>query len=219
MHQRQRSQCAECQDFPCTIENCPQFGHRFSSAQAIMKHMSSLHSLEKKAQTKAKELSVISALKAAAIGFEYQKHIPFRACDIETDSTCAFVDFAILARWGVILLEVDEGQHRTYPAVCDPRRDVDMYTSVALGRAHKMVILRYNPDSFRLDDHNRRVSTKDRQRRLIEVLQDWLQKDPAPEQPLRRYFMYYDMQSGSHLPVVAKDWQSKEAREISSVLI
>jgi hypothetical protein len=35
---------------------------------------------------------------------------------------------------------------------------------------------------------------------------------------LARFFLYYDGRSGSALPLVAKDWNSDEARAISAVV-
>ena len=92
-----------------------------------------------------------------------------------------------------------------------------MCASLALGSGHKVVVLRYNPDSFRTDGKNRTVATKERQRRLVEVVRAWLLEDPAPEKPLARFFMYYDGRSDSPLPVVAKEWD-REARAVSAMV-
>ena len=141
-----------------------------------------------------------------------------RGCGLEGETKCAYLDFAIAASWGVVIPEVDEHQHSGYPAACDVRRDFDIYASVALGSGQKLAILRYNPDDFRVDGKTVRIATKERQRRLVEVLRAWVQEDPAPNLPFARFFMYYDGQSGSELPLVAQDWNSDEARVISSIL-
>jgi len=180
--------------------------------------MRAKHSGEPKALTKMKELNVYNALQAAGVNFEYQKHVPFRGCGLESETTCAYLDFVIVASWGVVVLEVDEQQHSGYPVACDVRRDFDIYASVALGSGQKLAILRYNPDDFRVDGKSARVTTKERQRRLVEVLRAWALEDPAPNLPFARFFMYYDGLSGSELPLVAKDWNSDEARAISSIV-
>ena len=180
--------------------------------------MRSKHSGEPKALTKTKELNIHNTLQAADIEFEYQKYIPFRGCGLGSETVCAYLDFAITTHWGVILFEVDEHQHSSYPAACDIRRDFDIYASIAMGSGQKVAILRYNPDAFRIDGKNVRVAAKDRQRRLIEVLRAWIEEDPAPNLPFARFFLYYDGRSGSNLPLVAKDWESDEARAISSVV-
>ena len=93
-----------------------------------------------------------------------------------------------------------------------------MCASLALGSGHKVVVLRYNPDSFRTDGKNRTVAAKDRQRRLVEVVRAWLLDDPAPDRQLARFFMYYDGCSDSRLPVVAKEWDSEQVRAVSAVV-
>ena len=200
------------------MEGCPQFGHRFSSAPSLLYHMRAKHSGQKKALTKVKELSVYKALQAADITFEYQKHLPFARCKLDSETKCAYVDFAITASWGALLLEVDENQHSSQDASCDPRRDFDMCASLAMGSGHKVVVLRYNPDSFKIDGKSVSVNTKDKQRRLVDVIRAWLLEDPAPDKPLARYFLYYDGRSDSQLPDIAKDWQYDEARAVSTVL-
>ena len=216
-HGKERYHCAECQNLPCTMEGCPQFGHRFSSASKLLKHMRAYHSGQPKALTKSKELSVYQALQTAGIAFEYQKHLPFHGCDMDSETKCAYVDFALTAPWGALLLEVDEDQHSGRPASCDPRRDFDMCASLALGSGHKVAVLRFNPDNFRMDGKNKKIATKDRHRRLVEVVRAWLTEDPAPDKQLARFFMYYDCRSDSPLPVVAKEWD-KEACAVSALV-
>ena len=87
-----------------------------------------------------------------------------------------------------------------------------------MGSGQKVAILRYNPDEFRIDGKKVRVAAKERRRRLIEVLRDWIAEDPAPNLPFARFFLYYDGRSGSALPLVAKDWNRDEARAISAVV-
>ena len=180
--------------------------------------MRAKHSGEPKALTKTKELDVYKAMEAAGIESEYQKHIPFRSCGLGSETVCAYLDFTITTHWGVIIPEVDEHQHSSYPAACDVRRDFDIYASIAMGSGQKVAILRYNPDEFRIDGKEVRVAAKERRRRLIEVLRDWIAEDPAPNLPFARFFLYYDGRSGSALPLVAKDWNSDEARAISAVV-
>ena len=176
------------------------------------------HSAQPKALTKVKELSVYQALQAADITFEYQKYLPFAGCDLDSETKYAFVDFAITASWGALLLEVDEFQHNSQDASCDVRRDFDMCASLALGSGHKVVVLRYNPDSFKIDGKSVLVSTKDKQRCLVEVICAWLLEDPAPDKQLARFFMYYDGCSDSQLPAIANSWFYDEARAVSTVL-
>ena len=191
--------------------------NRFCNAQTLRIHMRRAHSGHPKALTKQKELAVHTALAQAGVSFDYQLHMPFHACDLpsgpQSESKCAYVDFAIAKEWGYVLLEVDEQQHDTHPTSCDVRRDFDIAASAALGSRHKLVVMRCNPDTFRVAGKSRAVSQKERQAKLLETIE-------AMSEPrgFRRLFMYYDRDAeDSTLPTVAKEWDAA-AREVSAVV-
>jgi len=172
--------------------------------------MRSRHSGEPKALTKQKELALYQELQKAGVVFEYQYHLPFKACGLNSETVRAFVDFAIAKPWGYILLECDEDQHRAYDPSCDVRRDFDIAASVALGSQQKLMIVRYNPDSYRVDGKTRTESRKDRIRRLLELLQ-------YEPQGFERVFLCYDQESGSTLPQVAASW-GEAVRRVSRII-
>ena len=87
--------------------------------------MRSQHSGQPKAMTKQKEMALYQELQKAGVAFEYQCHLPFKACGLISETSCAFADFAIAKPWGYVLLECDEDQHRGY----DPSCDCLLYTS------------------------------------------------------------------------------------------
>ena len=163
--------------------------------------MKSLHSGDKKALTKQKELALHQQLCAAGIEFEYQYYVPFRACGFESETSCAYVDFAIEKPWGNVLLECDEDQHRAYDPSCDVRRDFDIAASIALGSQQKLLIVRYNPDRYRVDGKTRTESNRDRMLRLLKLL------DYEPTS-FERVFLCYDHDSESSLPSVAAAWDT-----------
>ena len=177
------------------------------------------HSDNPQARTKRKELDVYVALQEAGIEFEYQKHVPFRACGLGSESSCAYLDFLILKPWGAIVLECDEFQHAppAYDPSCDVRRDFDICASVALGSAQKLVFLRYNPDPFKVDGTTRIVAKKTRLEALVDLVRSW-NADPAPHLLFARFFLFYDQTSQSHLPCVAEQWHSDVAREVSRIV-
>ncbi len=111
---------------------------------------------------------------------------------------------------GYTILECDEFQHRAYDLSCDVRRDFDIAASVALGSQHKLKIIHYNPDDFRVDEKTQVKSKASRIARLLEVL---------TEEPVgfERLFLFYDGTSDSHLPQVAVNWP-EAAREVSRVV-
>ena len=78
-------------------------------------------------------MSIYQALQQPGLEFEYQKHLPFAGCGLNSETRCAYLDFLFVKAWGYIILEVDEDQHKSYPPSCDVRRDFDIVASVALG--------------------------------------------------------------------------------------
>ena len=77
--------------------------------------MRTAHAGDRKALTKVNERELYQALQAAGIQFQYQKHIPFAACGLKSETTCAYADFVIASPWGYTFLECDEDQHRGRP--------------------------------------------------------------------------------------------------------
>ena len=192
-------------------------GHRFASVCNLLNHMRTYHGDNPKALTKRKELEVHQLLSQAGLQFEYQRHLPFRGCGLESETQCAFADFVLYAGWGAVILEVDENQHRERDPSCDVRRDFDMAASVALGSAHKLAIARYNPDPFKVAGRTMRTPKKERRVRLLQLLHSLLQEEP--ERQFQRLFLYYDRAAeDSELPAVAEDWDVV-ARTVSRAVV
>jgi len=191
-HGRAKYQCADCLNYVCRA--CD--GRRFSSAESLRTHMARFHSDDPRALTKRRELYVHRALTDAGVPFEYQLRIPIAACG--GGQTCAYVDFAIPRPWGYVLLEVDEDEHRGYH--CDCRRDLDILASIALGTACKTLIVRYNPDAYRIAGTPRRTSAAAR----LALLFDTIQREPAGSE---RWFLFYTKdRAEDRLPSIASEW-------------
>ena len=181
---------------------------------SLLKHIRAFHGDDPKAVTKRKELEIHQLLREAGINYDYQQHVPFAACGLASETQYALADFAILTSWGAILLEVDEDQHRHYDATCDVRRDFDMAASVALGSGHKLVILRYNPDTFKVGDVTCRMPKRERHARLLTLLGRLQAAEPAT--PFERLFLFYDREPGNGLPTVAQHW-NEVTKAVSSI--
>ena len=98
--------------------------------------------------------------------------------------------------------EVDKEQHKAYDPSCDVRRDFDMAASVALGSGHKLLVLRFNPDAFKIAGMTRWTTKKERHAQLIRLLGELLAREP--EAPFTRLFLFYDRAAeNSALPCVA----------------
>ena len=204
-HGTERRYCGECNEFICNIEGCSMRGHRFAGANSLLGHMRSAHGDNPKALTKHKELEVHQLLTEAGLIFEYQHHLPFRGCGLESETARAFADFVLYTPWGAIILEVDEHQHSHQDPSCDVRRDFDMAASVALGSQHKLAIVRYNPDGFKVAGRTVRTAKNTRHSKLLELLHSLIQEEP--ERPFQRLFLFYDRAAeDSELPTVAEEW-------------
>ena len=175
-----------------------------------------MHGDNPRSVTKSKELEVHQALRDAQITFEYQHYLPFRGCGLESETAHAYADFALPMPWGYVLLEVDEEQRKAYDPSCDVRRDFDMAASVALGSGRKLLVLRYNPDAFKIAGVTRRTTKKERHAQLIRLLGELLAREP--EAPFTRLFLFYDRAAENNaLPCVAEHW-SEPVRSDTSVM-
>jgi len=172
-------------------------------------HASNPHAL-----TKRKELEVHQLLELHGIDFRYQHYLPFKTCGLE-GTTCCYVDFSIDMPWGTLLLEVDEDQHFTYPPECDVVRDLNIASSIALGSQTKVVILRYNPDNFCIDNNVQRLPKTVKLAKLLATIRE-LQNDPAPNLLFARRLLYYDVLHNQL--EIASSWP-REIREISEAIV
>ena len=93
----------------------------------------------------------------------------------------------------------------TTPAA-DVRRDFDMAASVALGSGRKLLVLRYNPDAFKIAGVTRQEGAP---RSLIRLLGELLAREP--KSPFTRLFLFYDRGAEN---CVAEHW-SEPVRAVS----
>jgi hypothetical protein len=165
--------------------------------------------------TKAKELEVHQLLRGAKLDFSYQHYQPFKGCGLDSETAHAYADFVFHTTWGAIILEVDEQQHSHYDPSCDVRRDFDMMASVSLGSGGKLVVVRYNPDAFKVDGATLRTSKKERHAKLLMLLGELQAHEP--ELRFSRLFLFYDRARDGALPLVAEHWDDV-ARMVSKAV-
>ena len=80
---------------------------------------------------------------------------------------------------------------------------------MALGSEHKLMIIRYNPDVYRVGGAVRAESKKGRMQRLLALL------DHEPTS-FERVFLCYDQDEGASLPQVAASWDVA-AKQVSRI--
>jgi hypothetical protein len=212
IHDRQRRHCADCNFCPCTIEGCPLFGHRFSGAQKLQRHLKSQHSGDKKAKAKHKELDLYKRFQKAGVEFVYQKAVPFPKREF-TNKRRAILDFVVQRPWGVCIVENDEHKHQDREVNYDTDRDFEILSVMVdqLCDTKRLKIIHYNPDAFYIDGQLRRVSLDDRFKKLLATI------DEPPSQEFERAFLFYDANTGDQLPLVANTWNLEAAKQCSRV--
>ena len=172
--------------FKCDEEGC---GAEFAQSGHLYTHKISCHTEEGIQKQKKQEERVARALTKAGIDFKREHHIEFTCWG----DTWARADFVIIINGGVVIVEVDEEQHLTYPTGCDVARMSKIHTAFALsGNTLPLGIIRYNPDDFKVDDKkiNKRVCGKEhREAELVQVIKSWEFGEPGS---LEIQYMYYD---------------------------
>jgi len=173
----------EQRDHVCSFPLC---GQRFGTKNNLNAHLKAMHSEEGQQHQKREEQKVAKALEEAGIKFKREHRVSFECWD----DTFARLDFVIVKDGCVLFSEVDEGQHGWYGTECEVSRMTKIHAAcVVEGNTLPMGIIRYNPHAFRVDRQLRRISTKDRLAKLVDVIRNW-QCDP--QGGLQVQYMYYD---------------------------
>ena len=75
----------------------------------------------------------------------------------------------------VILLEIDEMQHKTYDITCEKKRELDLLNSA---KGKPVYLIRYNPDSFSTAYKHSTTPFYERERLLVDLLEHVLVDTP-----------------------------------------
>ena len=80
-----------------------------------------------------------------------------------------------------MILEIDEYQHKSYGVSCDVERMAKIVESFRLnGNTLRIVFIRYNPHSVRIDGEKVTILQKERHDKLVELLQE-LEREPVED--------------------------------------
>ena len=88
----------------------------------------------------------------------------------------------------IIIVEVDENQHQSYPEECESMRMINLCTSFG---GMPVVFLRYNPDTFRIAGKIQRVDGYRRLKKLKNILEEYIAK-PLDKLLTVEYLFYSD---------------------------
>ncbi len=86
----------------------------------------------------------------------------------------------------VLVVEVDEHQHEIYEPSCELRRLVELLAA-CMGKP--LVVIRYNPDAYKIQGETERTSTKKRQAALIETIRKY--EDQILDKILTVEYLFY----------------------------
>jgi hypothetical protein len=176
--------------FPCEHEGCDA---AFTTSGNRNKHVESHHTKEGQARKKKKEARVLKFLKQAGIECDTEVHISFR-CVLDTPTAFSRIDAVIYlpSRNLRILLEIDEEQHKGYPAGCDVVRMNNTGACIRVsGEQANLLWVRFNPDAYTVDGVTRRTRTADRHAALLRTIETHV-----PGQGMEVVYMYYDTAGG-----------------------
>lgn len=171
--------------FQCDYPECS-----FSAVESndLKKHKE-IHSLKGQQRQKRKEEMVAKALTAAGISYKREHVIDVRC--LASPSYYFRVDFLLVENGNVVIVEIDEHQHYSYPVSCDSVRPWKIAESLTLdGNTLPVLIIRWNPDAFTYDGAKMKVLMKDRYNALIETINNFV--DRTDNKPLSLTYMYYD---------------------------
>lgn len=184
-------------------------GYKSRRIQDLKKHQKVRHSERGHQRQKKEEEKIDKFLTSQNILFDRELQVDFK-CVFGSDraQTCAKIDFVIqdAFKQTLFLIEVDEDEHITYDQSCETRRMMDCYTSLLmshLGIKH-MVWIRYNPNRFKIDEEKQKVDTKDRQAKLLEIIQTY-----QPTKAMEILYLYYSIRwsetKNDYVPVIFDD--------------
>lgn len=117
----------------------------------------------------------------------------------DVNNSYARIDFVILMHGHVIFLEVDEHQHNFGygPISCDMRRMSKIVESLFIeGNTLPIIFIRYNPNSFIVDDVHVSCLKRDRENTLIDIISDSSSNIYENNRSLKILYMYYDTTDG-----------------------
>ena len=115
--------------------------------------------------------------------------IPYKSHDKIPENSCHRYRPDFYFDWGthIVILEVDEEQHRGYACECDHARMINLFQDQG---GMKTLFIRFNPDAYKDKNGKRHQWTASRGTKLLEVLRQT--RDHLPEHLISAVQLYYD---------------------------
>jgi hypothetical protein len=174
-------------DHHCDYEGC---GMSFLNKYGLNRH-SKTHTDEYHQRQKKEEEKIDKLFCSNELHFIREHQVSFKCIG----STFARVDFLIYTKNHVILLEIDENQHKCgeYSVACDMKRMAKIYESLVLGgNTLPICFLRYNPHAYRVGGKLQAKKTVYRQKALLDMIKSI---NDRTDKDLSILYMYYDCET------------------------
>ena len=193
VHKKYNKHCMSCSPYPtlscdytlCTYQT--KHKHAFNTHQQT-------HTEKFQQRKKIHEHKIQKLLDSNDITYTREHTISY-SCIKDTTNKCARIDFLIEHTdtnntFGLILLEVDENQHKTYEISCELARMSKVMESLTLdGNTIPIKFVRYNPHAFSVNDRTTRTMQIDRHEHLIHTL-----RTTVFDQQFIVEYLFYDLQ-------------------------
>jgi len=134
-----------------------------------------------KTYQKTKEIEILNLIKDEFPQFNiiHNKSIGFECGNFRPD-------FVINCNSHIIIIEVDEFQHSEYDQDCERKREERIAEAF-----YPCIIIRYNPDAYKIDGLTRKTNKQTRQEKLIEIIRSCSEMN-VEEYQFKRIRLFYD---------------------------
>ncbi len=178
--------------FLCDFEGC---GFACAQSSDLNTHKKSMHTAEGQMRHKKEEQRIAKLLDSAGVGYNREHHVDFSCVEGDARRRFARVDFVIMIDSTVVMLEVDEGQHRfgDYSVGCDMGRMARIIESLTVeGNTLPIVFVRYNPHEFKIDGQTERIPRRAREASILRHVNAAVGATRELGFTLSILYMYYD---------------------------
>jgi hypothetical protein len=173
----------------CKSENCPTLANPKYKGYCgyCFTHLFPNDPLTFQTRCKTKELAVRDYINMNFQGFIYDKQLQTGGCDCTTRRQ---PDLRILINETLLVIEVDENQHKSYSEMDEEIRYNDLY----MAHSGKWIYIRFNPDKFKKNNKNVNPTLS----RRLPVLKDEIEKqfrriqNSENKELVERVYLYFD---------------------------
>ena len=166
---------------------------------------------KKKKRMKTKENQIAKFLQKLGLKYERECSIKFDCFDTTGGTKSCRLDFVIYTEHCIIILEVDESQHRHggYTMLCENRRTIAIL-GCQMFDAHcrKILLLRYNPDDFKILGEKQQVKQVNRLEMLRYMITEY-----KPVKLVEIHYLYYDMDEEYNPNIINEPEYNQQLRE------